>query len=438
MSEPVGLNDYYRNLLRSALMCLKRDALAILLAGILFAAAGAGIGKLTNTGTSTAHLALTPLPIHSASQATQEDVFMDMLAAPLDVSTASLLCMSDEVILKTMEKVNAPGLLTAPMKNLQTLKNALKFRVTVATETPYQVVYTPLLQLTAKAKQPADAKAIVNAWSEAVVDAAKRFQEAAQSPLASAFEERTEALGEDLKKCEADSERNMAESSVLYYEMRLRDIIGLITKLKESRTDTSSLLIGEEASVVALTEDQSKQEPYIKLNWTLSEDMRKALESKLGVSTASPENGPASELQMEQINNVYWDVSGKIIATRAGVRAKQATLDQLDKLIADLEDERTDVQAKYAKATIDKMRVDRDLKRIENAYGNISIKKEFARVAGALKHPPVQVISQGAEWPLPRFRRAIVVGAVTGILGVLAAMMASVSVRMVLKPLLKD
>jgi len=438
MSEPVSLNEYYRSLFREGLLCVKKDIVLILFAGIVLAAAGAAIGKFTNAATSTAQLALTPLPVRNVSQGSQEDVFMDLLAAPLDVTTASLLCMSDEVIQTTMEKLGAPGVLSAQIKNLKALENAFEFRVTVAAETPYQVVYSPLLQLTAKAKKPADAKDMVNTWAETVVDAAKRFQQATQSPLASAFEERVTALGEDLAKYETETEKNMAESSVLYYELRLKDIIGLITRLKEDRTTLSSQLVGEEASVAALTEDQAKMQPFLTLNWTLSDDMRRALESKLGVTSPNPEDAPGSELQLEQINTVYWDISGKIVGTRAGVVAKQATLAELDKLIGELEKERTEVQTQFARSTIEKMRVDRNLTRIENAFSNIALKKEFARVAGALNHPPVQIIGQGAEWPLPRFRRAILVGGMAGVLGVLAAMMMSISMRMVLKPLLKD
>jgi hypothetical protein len=73
---------------------------------------------------------------------------------------------------------------------------------------------------------------------------------------------------------------------------------------------------------------------------------------------------------------------------------------------------------------------------MEDAFHDIALKREFAQVAGGLDNPPIQVVSEGAEWPLPRFRRAIAFGGVAGVLGLLAAACASAAYRMVLKPVL--
>jgi hypothetical protein len=155
------------------------------------------------------------------------------------------------------------------------------------------------------------------------------------------------------------------------------------------------------------------------------------------VNLPKAETGEQDLLTVEHTNVMYWEIRGKLAATRAGLASTPAELQEVDRLIGELEKERLEVQAKHARALTEKGRIVRTLKRVEDTYSNIAGKHEFAQVAGQLKHPVLQVISKGTEWPLPRFRRLVLFGVVSAVLGFCAAMTCSVVMRMIVRPALE-
>jgi capsular polysaccharide biosynthesis protein len=434
MSNAEVSSLWYSTHLRDILRCIRKDIVLILLATIVLTAIGAITGKMTNKTTSTAQLVLTPIPLRAKAA---EDPFAVMLAAPLDVTSMSLLCESDEVLQKTMDDLNESGQLSKPIKYITSLKNKLSYGVTVAKETPYELVYTPVLQLSAKAATAADAKLMANTWAKAVTEAATKFQDAVQKPAEQALNERVATLSEELQAAEQDNEKFWAENNMDYYAKRIDEIIMLINSFKKSRTELERGMIADRAMIESFNEAVALEKPTIELRWRPSKELVDSLGGKLGVNLPKAETGEQDLLTVEHTNVMYWEIRGKLAATRAGLASKQAELQEVDRLIGELEKERLEVQAKHARALTEKGRIVRTLKRVEDTYSNIAGKHEFAQVAGQLKHPVLQVISKGTEWPLPRFRRLVLFGVVSAVLGFCAAMTCSVVMRMIVRPALE-
>jgi len=59
-------------------------------------------------------------------------------------------------------------------------------------------------------------------------------------------------------------------------------------------------------------------------------------------------------------------------------------------------------------------------------------------MASRLEHPMLSVLSKGAEWRMPRFRRAILFGAGAGVFGLGLAMGLSLALRLIVYPALKQ
>lgn len=427
--------------------CLRKDAGRIMAAAILLGLLGGALGYKTNTTHSTAQLALTPIPLRSYEGQTQErepDELARMLATPLDVTSISLLCLSDEVVRETMDRLNESGELSKPIKphRIKTFKSSLMYEVSIAKETPYDLSYTPIIELTADAKKPPDAKAMVNAWAEAVEAKAKEFQDKIQQPAGEALRERLEGLDKELDDAEEASIKFWTDNNVLYLKERLNEIVNLITKLKSDRTEVRAELVHEQATVDSYLAEDEK--PIITLNWTPSPELAALAGAKLGVGvpgsgiTGKSTGAAGSVLSTEHINNVYYEIRGKIAAGRAGVSGKEAQLEEIDSLIEALEEEREEVQAQFAKTDAESKRVTRRLEIVEEAYRNIALKYEFAQVAEKLGHPQLQIIARGTEWPKGRFRWPALVITLTGAFGFLAAAFASLAYGLVLKPLLEQ
>ena len=428
----------YAAYLRDVLGCLRKDLTKIIAVTILAVAAAAAVGKLTNTATSTAQLVLTPIPLQERKA---DDALAVMLASELDVTTVSLLCKSDTVLRKTMEKLNASGELGEPIEYVNQLQNALDHRVTVSKETPYDLVYSPIVELTAYAKKPADARLMVNTWAEIVVAAAKEFQDAVQKPAAKALRARTEELKKDLVKAEMESEMFWTKSNVLYLEERLTDIIARINSLKHSETVLGTQLIAERASLEVINEELAAETEKLSLRWIPSAGLAAALSNVAGVSAEnrSEDAGKTQSLiEIEHLNTVHWELRGRAAATHATVASLESQLRELDPRVGKLEAERLEVQAELAKKNTEKNRVGRKLERVEGAYSNLADKNAYARVAEMLNYPALQIISHGTEWRLPRFRRAIIFGVIAAVMTCGAAVFLSIAYRMVLKPALDN
>lgn len=433
---------WYSAHLRDILLCLRKDLYLIILASIVIAAIGAGIGKYTNISSSSAQLVLTPIPLRAKAT---EDALAVMLAAPLDVTSMSLLCKSDQVLEETRTKLNElyeQGKLSAPIKYITKLSTKLDFSVTIAKETPYELTYTPVLQLFAKAKVPMDAEAMVNTWAEVVADAAKKFQDAVQMPAAHALEERVTELKEQLAQVEMENEKFWTENNVAYMEARMGEIISLIVNFMQTKSEVETELIAERGSLEGYTKEIANELPTVPCKWEPSPELIEVLGNRLGLPMAkdgAKEGAPAdnSLLSVDHLNMVYFETRAKMVAARAGVMQREAQISEIDRRIEALEKERVELQAQYARVTTEKMRIGRLLDRVEGAYSNLATKHEFANVAGKLDHPVLQVISKGTAWPLPRFRRAIMFGGISGMFGIFAAAAISVFLRMIIRPALE-
>jgi uncharacterized protein involved in exopolysaccharide biosynthesis len=446
MSELTVSSSNVNRYLRGIAWCVRADLVVILLAAILIAAGGALVGKMTNRVKSTSLLVLSPMPLSGKSKVrvvegkTREDELEAMLARPLDVKSTSLLCGSDEVLQKTLDQVSESGLLSKPIRNLTALRNALTFQVAVEKETPYDITYTPLIELTAEAKSPSDAKVIVNTWAKLVAEAAKKFQDAVQNPPATALEARVGEVHDEITQAELESEKFWTENNTFYLEARLNAISAQITDFEKERHTLQAEVVFDQTNAETLQSVLESTPPKVQLEWRPSEALAAALGPKLGLTGPKPEGAQGDSpgaLTVEWINQAYWDISRNLAWYRAEAEANKKKIDECKTLIEALEKQRLEYQALFAKATTGKIRVVRELARLEDNFKDLATKREFARVAGNLNLPALQVISEGAEWPLPRFRRAILFGAVAGLLGFLAGACASVAYRTVLKPTLK-
>ncbi|HNR36786.1 MAG TPA: hypothetical protein PKO36_16540 [Candidatus Hydrogenedentes bacterium] len=438
MSEAaIGSSQWYSAHLYTMLQALRKDMALILIGAVVLGAMGAAIGKLTNKSKSKAQLVLTPMPLRANTKATEDNLAI-MMATPLDVTSLSLICMGDEVLERTLKRVNESNELSAPIKDITKLKTRLSYQITIAKETPYELTYAPILELTAKCSVPKDAKVLVNAWGAIVSEAATRFQDAVQQPAAEALDERVEKLGSELEQAELESEKFWTENNVEYYKLRLNDLVGLINRMKETRTRLQCELFAERASLQAFTESLSHFEPTIKLQVQPSKPLLDVFGGKWGLpmskEDASKPSDSAPLLTMEHINTTFLDIQGKIAASNAGVAAKEAELKETLSVLDELESERLEIQAKYAQAVTGRERVERKLEIASTTFKNIKSKHEYAQVAGQIKHPVLQVISEGAEWPLPRFRRAILFGAAAFCAGLAFFAAFSVVRRMILQP----
>ncbi len=425
---------------------LRKDLLVILAIAIVAAAAGGIAGKLTNKAASSAQLVLSPMPLigkagsRTVQGAQAGDPLAELMATPLDVKSTSLLCMSDEVLQKTFDQLSQSGALSAPIPNLLQLKQALEYQLTVAKETPYDVTYSPLIVLTAEAKAPADAKLIVNTWAQTIVEASKKYQDAIQGPVAKVLEEQTEEIHKQLVEAEMASERFWTENNVIYWEGRLNEIVTLINNFVKTKVTNTAEEVLYNATAEGLEREQAKMQETVSLGLNPSPK----LASTFGVD-ASAKSAPSdkedrthsSVLSFDWINPAYWSIEARIAKERGNAAGREEQSKVFDALIQDLEKERTGIQKSYAQAITGKTRVGRDLIRLEEVYKDIATKRDFAHVASSLNHPELQLVSSGTEWPLPRFRRAILFGAMAGILGCLAAACLSVLYRMVLKPALE-
>jgi hypothetical protein len=222
--------------------------------------------------------------------------------------------------------------------------------------------------------------------------------------------------------------------------MRLNSISGEINNFEKDQHTLQAEVVFDQTNAETLQSVLESMPPKVQLEWRPSGALAAALGPKLGLTGPKPEGAQGDSpgaMTVEWINQAYWDISRNLAWYRAEGEANKKKIDECKTLIEALEKQRLEYQAIFAKATTGKIRVARELARLEDNFKDLATKREFARVAGSLDLPPLQVISEGAEWPLPRFRRAILFGAVAGLLGFCAAACASVAYRTVLKPALE-
>jgi len=409
-----------------------QDRKPIVAITVLLVLAGFLAGLSTRSTQSTAQLVLTPLPLRDA---TTTDKLAMMLAGPMDVTTASLLCESDEAFERTRQKLNESGMLDAPIEDLWKLKNNLSLEITVALETPYATEYSPIISLTAESGDPEMAKLMVDTWAETVVELAEKYRSVRQGPPVSAFAQETTALEERLDDFELEVEAFWSENAVELYNRRANFLIGGINEIKDSQVRISHEINRERARLEILARALEDEEPVRRLRWIPSGRLANLVADVVAPGeTGDPADGDM--LVREEVNPLYMSLHTEQVMGEANLRGQEAELEKLEETLADYEAELLELQALTAHVLRVEKRMTREVNVIEDAFMSAAAKLQFAEIAGRLQHPPVQVLSYGAEWRVPRFRRGILFGFAGGVVGVLLAGGASVATRRILEPAL--
>jgi hypothetical protein len=451
--------SWFARNLGAVLRMWRRDAARILAGALLLGLFGAGAGWYSGSVTSTAYLLLSPLPLR---ESTTEDSLTRMIAEPLDAITASLLCQSDEVFHSTMRRYNArvarieagervplyPGETGGEsdvydgdeleeLRDLRSVRRALSLVVTISKETPYELLNSPIIKLTAKCRTPQMAKLLVDIWSEACVEAAERLQAARHAPSRDAFRARHAEVREDLAEIDESLRNFYTENNVELATQQLSMIVGLITAYEDELYKTQQEVMHEQARLEAMQAALADQEPTRTLAWTPSGRLLDLLGGQLG---AAPEAGGATPgvLVMEEQNPVYNQVLTEAAIVRATVSGQEARAAKIEELLESFNAQREAMQARQARLQVEETRLKRELETMEETYKNVSQKLEYARLASELGQPELQVLSLGGEWPISRLAKTLALG-MAGFLGGLAlGAVLSLFGRMFLLPAMRE
>jgi len=430
MSNDITDARFYLRTAASIVACIRRDFFPIAAVAIAFALIGLVSGIRSNYAVSTAQLLLTPLPLRAA---TTEDNLAKMVAEPLEVITASRLCTSDEALRMTMERLNESGEFPRPLNDLNRLRRALSYEVTVSKESPYETEYSPVLQLSARGRTAQQARIMVNTWAEVSVLLAERYRERQQTLAENAFDVQKRQLLESLTKAEEEIELFLRDNNLQFVEQRLAQLVTLTTEYLDKRAEIEQDIIDAQSKARALQGTLDTQEPTLRLRWTPSGRLMDWAGGALQMDEGDSE-GDGDLLTQEQVNPVYLSLVSQVAETEATIMGKQARLEKLDLLLAEFEAEMRELQAEDARLKREDHRLDRAAEIVEEAFRDAAVKATFARMASELDQPGIQLLSPGAEWRVPRFRRGILFAAAGGILGFAAAAALSASLRLVVAP----
>lgn len=434
-SSESGLSSWYLGYLGTVLRHLHADRRAIAAVTIALAIVGAVAGKMTNNVSSSAQLLLTPLPLRSA---TTEDDLSRMVAEPMDMKTAALLCMSDAALSRTRDALNADGALDQEVDDLNTLRGSLAYEITVAKETPYETVYSPILRLHAKGSSPQEAKLLVDTWAKTCEELAEEYMQRQHVPAMEAFAARAAAVRTDLETADAALETFRKENNLEHQEERLRALTKLINDTLALRAETVEGQARELAKFESLAAEQTKETPKLQLRWTPSGRLADALGGLLGQSSAAAPGGTQpGMLELEQSNPVYEEVRKEAVLAQSEAAGYGAELSEIDRQLTIFEEELQTLQEAAARIARKDRELERETEVLEEAYLSASIKQTYAEVASGLQRKELHVLSEGAEWRMPRFRRAITFGFTAGIWGLLVGCAVSILLRQIIRPALE-
>lgn len=172
--------------------CVRRDSARIWALAVVLAAVASFAAWREPQATSSALLVLTTIPVYAENQNEIEDIPTKLLAEPLDVKSASILCKSDETLRRTLE---ALGGVDASI-SLSGLRGSLRCEFSIAEESPMEIVFSPILKLTARAKEPAEAKRRAGVWAGVCVEMAREYKAKRQGAIAEAYKNALEDFRE--------------------------------------------------------------------------------------------------------------------------------------------------------------------------------------------------------------------------------------------------
>lgn len=430
MSSDITDSRFYLRMAAKVAGCIRQDIGPIVLVAVALGLIGLVAGIRSNYATSTAQLLLTPLPLRAA---TTEDNLAKMIAEPLDVITASRLCTSDEALRVTMEKLNESGEFRRELDDLNRLRRALSFEVTVVKETPYETEYSPVLQLRARGRTAGEARLMVNSWADVSVELAERYRERQQNLAERAFTTQKVQLLESLSEAEGEIEAFLRENNLEFVEQRLEQLVDLTTRYLDLRAEIEQEVIDAKAKVAALNTILDTQEPAIRLRWTPSGRLTDWVGGQILTDETGEETG-GDFLTQEQLNPVYTNILSEAAQIQGTIDGKVARLERLDEQLAEFAIEMREMQEEDARLKREDRRLERAAEIIEGAYMDAAVKANFARMANELDQPGIQLLSPGAEWRVPRFRRGILFGFAGGVAGFVGAAALSARLRLVVLP----
>ena len=423
---------WYQGQLRQLLSTLRQDLRSLIVVALVLGLVGGITGKLTNKTTSSAQLLLTPLPLRTAVSTLSGDDLAEMIAEPMDIKTAALVCKSDEALSKTMAVLNDSGKLSSPFNSLQTLRNAVGTQVTVSRESPMEIVYSPVIQLSAKGKSPGEAKLIVDTWADQCAILGKTYQQKRHADAARGFEERATHLQEQLDASEEALEAFRREDNLNYYEESLTALTRQISNTRDLLSLAEQNFADERAKHVVLVDAEGGGEAAQKLQFAPSDKLLTMLPGTAGLE--SPSDGTTTLLDLEVINPIY-ELEVTAGAAAAGYEARRNKLEtELEAFLEHMDA----LEGEVARVQRKDRELVREMKLLAKAYEDAALRAKFAEVASELAQPELQVLSYGAEWRLPRFRRALLLAAPAAIFGFLLAASVSVALRLVILPALES
>jgi hypothetical protein len=431
MSNEMQLDSWYLRQIGVVLNCLRRDWFPILLVTLIVGICGGLFGKWTNTTSSSAQLLLTPVPLTTATSKTTEDDLAEMIAQPMDIRTAALLCKSDEVLSETRDTLNSSGKLESPVKALQSLNSALSYEISVAKESPMQIEYSPILRLSAKGDSPEASKLIVDTWADICVKLAKRFQEQQHTPAFNAFQVRTGALKLQLDAAEERLEEFRRDNSLTYYQKSIESLITRIALSKDALAESEQDYFEQQATFEHMANTPSGGKLTQQLNLNPSDAVLNFLSKQPEALT--PETPSTNLLSLEVLNPLY-ELETVAAASAAGFKAQ---MEKINEELLAFAGEMKQMQIDYARIEKLDRAYERELTILEKAYQDAALKTHYAEMAAKMKQPALQILSHGAQWRMPRFRRAIAFGCSAAMNAFILAMLASVLIRLVIRPALE-
>lgn len=435
MSSDITDARFYLRTLTRVMECVRKDFKPIVAVAVALTLIGAYAGTASNRAVSTAQLLLTPLPLRAA---TTDDDLAKMIAEPLDVITASRLCTSDDCLRLTMERLNASGEFSRPFEDLNRLRLALSYEITITKETPYETEYSPVLQLRARGHTATTAKTMVDTWAEVCVEIAEQYRDRQQSLAVRAFLAQRGQLLDVLSEAEGEIEQFRRENNLEFVSQRLEQVVELTTEYLEQRAAITQDMIDAESRLRALQTVLEGQEPQLRLRWTPSGRLADWAADALRLESPPVEAVEADILTQEQLNPVYMNLLGEAAATQSLVDGKMARLEILETQLDELKAEMLELQVESARLRREDRRLERAAEIVEEAYKDAALKTTFARMAAELDQPGIQLLSAGAEWRVPRFRRGILFGFAGGVVGLLGAVALSAGARLVLLPAIEE
>lgn len=405
--------------------CLRKDKWRIILITVLISVLGAVVGKATQSAKSTAQLLYAPAaPLRNMDG---HDAIEKILDTPIDMRSIGLLCTSDETYQSTLDAINTSGEFSQPLE-LDELKDSLNYRITVAKETPYDLEYAPIIELTANAQTPRQAQIMVNTWAKECQAAGERyqamFQTAAEQSLNSQVLELFEKYQEDQRAYAQFKKENILE----LYRSRITGLIATINDLEQSRNALMQNVVNAQARVLSTEEALKQEEQRLSVKWTAPDDTLKQLSGVLGINSQAlgDEASVNTLVEMEQLNSVYLELKSKLAAAQVMLASEKAELDNVETLVVARTKELNELQEKNVEAARQDSILSYEASISGNTYSSMLARAEQARVALSLaKIPHLQVFGQGAEWPFSPYRKPVVFGIVAGMLGLIGAALVS-------------